>query len=109
MLEMPVICRAQFYTLEAVDGGFCLLEVLEVMEVMRRVLLYTLEAVESGFCLLEILELIRSVLLCMLWTVGCVRGGVGGADGDAPYSTLVFYSVRWRLWRAGSVCWRYRR
>jgi len=36
--------------LEAVEGGFCLLEVLEVPEVMRCMLLRMLEAVEGGIC-----------------------------------------------------------
>ena len=34
--------------LKAVEGGFCLLEVLEVPEVMRCMLLRRLEAVEGG-------------------------------------------------------------
>jgi len=34
--------------LEVVEGGLCLLGVLEVAEVMRRVLLGMLEAVEEG-------------------------------------------------------------
>jgi len=42
-----------------VEGGHCLLEViealevLEMLEVMRRVLLWTLEAVKGELCLLE--------------------------------------------------------
>ena len=48
---------------------YCVLEAPEVPEVMRRVLLCMLEAVEGGFCLLEIPEVIHSVLLCMLEAV----------------------------------------
>ncbi len=53
--------------LKAVDGGFCLLEVLETLEVMRRLLLCILEAVESQLCLLDVLEVMeamRCMLLC---------------------------------------------
>ena len=62
--------------LEAVEGGLCLLEMLEVLEVIHCVL----EAMMGGLRLLkmlEMLEMIRCVLLCM-----------------------------WRLWRADSFCWR---
>ena len=48
------------------DGRLCLLEaleVLEVLDVMRRVLLFMLEAVQGEFCLLEVLTVIRCMLL----------------------------------------------
>src|SRR6266480_7113843 len=40
--------------LEAVEGELCLLEEVEVVEVMRRVRLCMLEAVEGGLCLREV-------------------------------------------------------
>ena len=40
----------------AVEGGLCLLEALEVPEVIRCVLLCTLEAVKGRVCSLEVLE-----------------------------------------------------
>jgi len=58
--------------LEAVEGRLCLLEVLEVPEVMRHVLLCMLEAVEGELWLSKVLELpeeIRCVLFCMLEAV----------------------------------------
>ena len=57
------LCAALY--MDAVEGGLCLLDVLEVLEVMRRVLFCMLEAVEGGLCLLDVLEVIRCVLLCM--------------------------------------------
>ncbi len=72
--------------LEAVEGGFCL---LEVPEVIRSVLLCMQEAVEDRLCSLEVLEVlelpevIRRVLLCTL---------------DAVEGTLCLL-----------MCWRYRR
>jgi len=53
-------------------GWFCLqdvLEVFEVLEVIRCVLLCMLEAAEGGFCLLEVLEV--SEVMC------CVRERIG--------------------------------
>ena len=54
--------------LEAVEGERYLLEVLEVPEVMRRVLLCMLEAVEGELCLLEVLEVLElpEVICCVL-------------------------------------------
>ncbi len=64
--------------------------VLEMPKAMRRVLLCMLEAMEGGLCLLEVLEMTRCVLLCMLrgrgrWVLfaGSV-GGVRGAGDDVP-------------------------
>lgn len=54
-------------TLETVESGHCLLEVLKVM---CRTLLYTPESMEGGLYLLEVLEVVRCVLLCMLSKVG---------------------------------------
>ena len=45
--------------LEAVEGGLCLLEMLEAM---RRVLLCALEAPECRLCLLNVLEVMRRSL-----------------------------------------------
>jgi len=56
--------------LEAVEGGLCLLEVLDVLEAMRCVLL----------CTLEVLEVMRCMPLCMLEAV----------EGGLRY---------WRRWR----------
>ena len=66
-----------FYMLEAVEGGLCLLRVLEVLdvtEVTRRVLLCMLQAVEGELCLLEVLEA-AEVIRCVL---GIRYAGVGG-------------------------------
>jgi len=60
--------------LEAVEGGLCLLEVLEAPPVMRCVLLCILEAVEGGLCLPEVPEVMRCALLF--------------AGGDALYAAL---------------------
>jgi len=64
--------------LDAVEGGLYLLEMLEVLvvlkvlvllEAMRHVLLCTLGAVEGEPCLLEVPEAMLCVLLCMLEAV----------------------------------------
>ena len=52
MTSCVLLCK-----LEAVEGALCLLEVLEVM---RRVLLRILEAVEGALCLLEVPEVMRA-------------------------------------------------
>src|SRR6266480_620547 len=65
--------------LEAVEGGLCLpeaLEVLEMLEVMRNVLL----------CMLEVPEVMRCVQLCMLEVTQVMR---------------CVLSVCWKLWRVG--------
>ncbi len=64
--------------LEAVEGGLCLLEVLEASEAMRCVLL----------CMPEVPEVMRCVILCMLEAGLCFAGGVGGAGSDALCATL---------------------
>jgi len=69
--------EGELYSLETVDGG---LRLLDVLEAMRCVLLCMLEAVNGGLCLLDVLEVreaMRYVLLCML---EAVDGGlsVGG-------------------------------
>ena len=57
--------RVLLCMLEAVEGGLCLrevsevLEVMEVPEVMPCVLLRMLEAVEGGLCLREVSEVMR--------------------------------------------------
>ena len=60
VLQVPQMIRCVLLCmLEAVDGGLCLLDVLmvlEVLEVMRRVLP----------CMLEALKVMRRVLLCMV-------------------------------------------
>jgi len=107
-----------------------MLEVLEMLEVMRCVLLCVLEVAEGVLCLLEAPEVAETMRLCAtlcaggcgragdaegdalcaaLYTGGCggcalFAGGAGGARGDA----LEYYSVCWRLWTVGSVCWRCR-
>jgi hypothetical protein len=50
-------------------------ELLEALEVMRRVLLYMLEAVEGGLCLPEVLEL-PEVMRCVLLGMEAVEGGL---------------------------------
>jgi hypothetical protein len=86
--------RVLLYMLEAVEGELCLLEVLEVLdmlEVIRCVLLRMLEAVDGGLCLLEVLEVLEAlevpevmccVPLCMLETV---------------YGRGLMYAEGWRL------------
>ena len=46
-------------------SSLCLLEAMEVPEVMRCVLICILEAVEGEVCLLEVLEVMRCVLPCI--------------------------------------------
>ena len=46
--------RVLLCMLESVESEVCLLEVLEVPEMMRCVLLCMLEAMEGRFCLLEV-------------------------------------------------------
>jgi len=58
-----------------------LLEVSEVLRVIRCVLLCMLEGLEGELCLLEVLEVIRCVLLCSL-------GVAGGVAGDTLCATL---------------------
>ena len=65
--------------LVAVEGGLCLLEVPEVLEVMHCVLLCMLEDVEGDLCLLEVLEVMR------FW-LGTLYAG--GAGGYAPCAAL---------------------
>ena len=92
------------------------LEVPEMPEVMRCVLLCTLEAVEGGLCSLEVLEMLtmlevpevmRCVLRCMLevpelmrCVLRCIAGGCGG---DALYAARMLL-VCWRLRKVGAVC-----
>ena len=56
-----------------------MLDVLDVPEVIRRVLLCMLEAAEGALCSLEVLDVRMRCAVC--------------------------YSVCWRLWKVGSVCW----
>jgi len=72
-------------------------EVLEVPEVKRCVLLCMPEAVECGLCLLnvlgmlEVVEVMRRVLLRILGAAEgrlCSFGGAGGAGGDALCAAL---------------------
>jgi len=57
VLEVPEVMRCVLlYMLVAVEGGLRLLEVPEVPEVIRCVLRYMLEVVEGGLCLREVLE-----------------------------------------------------
>jgi len=105
LLQVPEVIRCVLLRmLEAVDGKLCLLEVLEVirrvlcmfwrrwrvrsvcwscLEAMRRVLLCILEAVEGELWLLEVLEVLevmRCVLFCMLEAVdGWALSSVSGA------------------------------
>ena len=51
---------ATLYILEEVEGELCLLEALEVPEVMRCVLLCLPEVVEGGLCSLELRQVLRS-------------------------------------------------
>ncbi len=69
---------------ETVDSELCSLDALEVLEVldgMRRMPLCILEAVEGELCLLEVLDVLEVMRFC--------------------------YSVCWRPWNVGSVCWRF--
>jgi len=52
--------------LEAVDGELCLVEVMEVSDVIRCVLRCMLESVEGWLCLLEELEMPK-VMRCVRW------------------------------------------
>ena len=67
-----------------------MLEVLDVLNVMRRVLICMLEAAEGELCLLGVLEVIRCMLLrSMLDAVegrlcSLEVGGVGGDGCDTP-------------------------
>ena len=65
-------------------GGLYLLvvsEVLKVSEVIRCVLLYSLEAVEGGFCLLEVPEP-SEVMCCVRERIGTgYRAGAGWMAG----------------------------
>ncbi len=56
--------------------GSILLEALEVPKAMRRVLLYMLEAVEGGLCSLEVLEVLEmpEVMRCADLYAGSCRG-----------------------------------
>ena len=90
--------------LEAVEGGFCLLkvlellEVLEVPEVMLCVLLCILEAVEGGLCLLVGVEGAGGHVLCAaLYAFWRLEGGLclpgyvgraGSAGGDVLCAAL---------------------
>ena len=57
-----------------------------------------LEAVESGYCLLEVFdvpEVMHCMLLCMLEAF------------EVPEVMRCVLSVCWKLWRVGSVRWRF--
>jgi len=62
--------RVLLSMLEVVEGGLCLPDVLDLLEVMRELLLCILEAVKGELCLLEAM---RHVLLSML---EAVEGGL---------------------------------
>jgi len=84
VLEVPeVMCCVLLCVLEV-------FEVLEMLEVMRCVPIRILEAVEGGLCLLEVLEVTGRVLLCMLEADSLFAGGVGraGAGGTASCAAL---------------------
>jgi len=113
--------RVLLCMLEVVDDELCLLEVLNVPEVMRCVLLCILEAVVGSVCwrcwggcavfgsvcrrlwkwlclrevleVLEVPEVMRCVLLCILEAV------VGSLCWRCWGGCAVFGSVRWRVWR----------
>ena len=97
-LEVPEVIRWMLavirYMLEALDGGLCLLgvlDVLEALESMRCTLLCMLEAVEGELCMLEVPEVVSCVLLCtsMLEVPDVMRHVLTlYAEGDAPCVTL---------------------
>ncbi len=80
-MEVTEVMRSM---LEAVEGEFYLLEVLEAM---RCVLLCMLEVVGGRLCLLEMPEMIRGVLEAVERRLFSLAGGVGGAGGDALCAT----------------------
>ena len=114
MLETQrVMARVLLYMLEvhvcklkAVEGGFGLLEALEVLEmpeVIRCALLcMLLEAVEGMLCSLEVLEalqvveVMRRVLLCMLEAVG---GSLCLLEVQRCGGWVHFCSRCWGCWR----------
>ena len=71
---MPdVMCDVLLCMLEAVEGGFCLIEALEVLEMpdaMCCVLLCVLETVEGGLCLLVTPD-VMCCLVCAAQYAGC--------------------------------------
>ncbi len=79
-----VMRRVLLCILKAVEGGFYVLEALEVPEVMRRVLLCTLEAVELSSVCGRCLRRC-AVLLCILEAMRCATLYSGG---DALCATL---------------------
>jgi len=95
------------YILYAVKGELCSLEVLEVA---TYVLPCMLEAVGSGLYLLEVsevsevsevLEVLNGMRRAMLRMLAAMEGELCSLE-----VTTVCYSVCWRLWRAGSICWK---
>ena len=81
--------------LETVEGGHCLLfvlMVLEVLEVMRRVLLCMLEAVESDLCSMEVLAILEML--------EAVKGGVSfGAKIAGRQNTTFCFPATLLLFR----------
>ena len=82
---------------EVVEGWLCLLVVSDLLEVLRCVLFCILEAAEGGFYLLEVLEVLGGDVPCVAPYVGgrggealFARGSGGsvGAGGDAPCAAL---------------------
>ena len=83
---LKAMCRVLLRMLEVVEGVLCLLEVFEVLEAlkaMRRVLLCMLETVEGKLCLLEAPEVVCCVTLC--------------AGGDATFAPWMLEAVEGEL------------
>src|SRR6266480_3942349 len=94
--------RVLLCMLEVVEGELCLLEVLKVQDVMRCVLLCILEAVEGRLCLLEVLGVLETLGWMRRVRLGMLEAVEVSSVCWRRYA--VCWSVCWRLWRVGSVC-----
>jgi len=70
------------------EGRLCSLEVVQVAEVMQRVLLCTLQAVDGRLCSLEVLEMLEVMRCMLLRMLDAVEGGSATVCSEAKLPGL---------------------
>src|SRR5947208_9141400 len=78
--RLEVVLSALEMLCAAVEGEFSLLEVLEVMEMMRGVLLHIRVAMGGGLCVLELSEVVEVKRRVWFRIMAAVEGGLWSPD-----------------------------